>query len=438
MIGLLLVGATSALVALGWWRARRRHDRLLDQLTVRIHVNGIRGKSSVTRLLAAVLREGGYVTIAKTTGSAARIILPSGEELPIARRGAATINEQVDVMERFVTPDVEALVVECMAVNPTYQRYAQETIVRSDVTIITNVRADHQEVMGETLEEIADSLSVTIPAGGVLITAEDRVGLRDRLADNAARRGSAFRFADEDTVTDAEMAGFEYVEFRANVAIGFALAELLGVPRSVALRGMWKAVPDIGALRLSSFDIRGKDVLWVPLFAANDRESVVAILEMLRPQLAGRSTVGVLNNRPDRGRRAELFADMAARELQPFLDQVITFGAYEGLVTGQLVRNGYPSNRITNLGETVAPTLDVILDTVADLIPGERGALIGLVNIHTPQAEMLLRHLSGADGQHEEAELAMSREARRLPQSVRRHRYAKGRPSLRSPVLDDA
>ncbi|MEO7665183.1 MAG: poly-gamma-glutamate synthase PgsB, partial [Candidatus Limnocylindrales bacterium] len=385
-------------------------------------------------------REGGFITIAKTTGSAARVILPSGEELPIVRRGAATINEQVDIIERFVTPDVEALVVECMAVNPIYQRYAQETIVRSDVTIITNVRYDHQELMGETLEQIADSMSVTIPAGGVLITAEERPALRQRLAENAGRRGATVRFADADSVTDADMAGFEYVEFRANVAIGFELADLLGIEREVALRGMWKTVPDIGALRLSSFEIRGKDVLWVPLFAANDRESVVSILEMLKPQLSGRATIGVLNNRADRGRRAQLFAEMAAGELMPFLDHVITFGAFERLVTDQMVARGFPAARITNLGDSVEPTLDDILDTVARLLPGQRGALIGLVNIHTPQAEMLLHHVSGAapDADPEAAELAMSRESRRLPRAVRRHRSAVARTARPVPVLDDA
>ena len=174
-----------------YWRISIvRHQRRLDQLAVRVHVNGIRGKSSVTRLLAGVLREGGYSTLAKTTGSAARVIGTRGEEAPIKRRGAPTINEQVDIVREHVTPGVEALVIECMAVRPLYQEYSQEFIVRSDVTVITNVREDHQEEMGETLEEIADSMSVTIPRSGVLITAENRPHLQERLRRNAEGRGS--------------------------------------------------------------------------------------------------------------------------------------------------------------------------------------------------------------------------------------------------------
>jgi poly-gamma-glutamate synthase PgsB/CapB len=102
------------------------------------------------------------------------VIDRTGAESPIFRRGAATINEQIDIVGQWVNSEVRALVIECMAVKPLYQKYSQEYIVRSDITIITNVREDHQEEMGETLEQIADSLSTTIPRGGILITAEDR------------------------------------------------------------------------------------------------------------------------------------------------------------------------------------------------------------------------------------------------------------------------
>ena len=115
----LLWIVTITLIAI-WASSVRQHTKRLEQLDVRVHINGIRGKSTVTRLVAAVLREGGYVTVAKTTGSAARVIGPLGEESPIKRLGAATINEQIDIVKEHVTPGVEALVIECMAVRPIY------------------------------------------------------------------------------------------------------------------------------------------------------------------------------------------------------------------------------------------------------------------------------------------------------------------------------
>ena len=53
---------------------QRRHETNLDQIAIRVLVNGIRGKSSITRLCAGALRGGGLVTVAKTTGTAARFI----------------------------------------------------------------------------------------------------------------------------------------------------------------------------------------------------------------------------------------------------------------------------------------------------------------------------------------------------------------------------
>ncbi|MFP3354378.1 poly-gamma-glutamate synthase PgsB, partial [Pseudoalteromonas sp. SIMBA_153] len=58
---------------------------LVRKIPVRVHVNGTRGKTSVTRLIAAGLRSGGKRICAKTTGSAAAITDPDGREFPIYR-----------------------------------------------------------------------------------------------------------------------------------------------------------------------------------------------------------------------------------------------------------------------------------------------------------------------------------------------------------------
>ncbi len=434
-LGILVLIAVALLL---YWRiVISGHQRRLEQLAVRVHVNGIRGKSSVTRLVAGVLREGGYITVAKTTGSAARVIEARGEETAIKRRGAATINEQVDIVERYVTEDVEALVIECMAVRPLYQQYSQDFMVRSDITIITNVREDHQEEMGETLEEIADSMSVTIPRNGVLITGEDRTHLQDRLRRNAEERGSRLIYADPAQVLDEDLRGFDYLQFKENVAAALTVAKLLDIDRETALRGMWKAVPDVGVVRLVTYDVNDKKVLWVPLFAANDRESVILTFELLQSYFpTGATVIGILNNRLDRGRRAELFSEMVPNDLSNYLDQVVTFGAYEDTVTKRMVELGYASDRIHNLGETRQPTLEVILDTITGLIEGDTGVLVGMVNIHTHQAEMLLEHFAELRGGDHDEELEASRDPSRLPQGESRMRRAAGhRPSLRP---DDA
>ena len=71
------------------------HNLTLAQLPIRIHINGSRGKSSVTRLIAAGLRAGGLKTLAKTTGTAPRIIDENGKDKVIHRLRSASIGEQV-------------------------------------------------------------------------------------------------------------------------------------------------------------------------------------------------------------------------------------------------------------------------------------------------------------------------------------------------------
>jgi len=49
--------ADLSIFILYWLRRQATHERRLRQYKVRVHVNGIRGKSTVTRLIAGVLRK---------------------------------------------------------------------------------------------------------------------------------------------------------------------------------------------------------------------------------------------------------------------------------------------------------------------------------------------------------------------------------------------
>jgi poly-gamma-glutamate synthase PgsB/CapB len=126
------------------------HQRRAYSIPIRVHVNGTRGKSSVTRLIAAGLRAGNISTMAKTTGTLPRIIDMEGLEVPIIRPGRANIIEQVKVFRYFAKRKPQAVVVECMAVNPEYQWICEHKFVHSTVSVITNCRLDHVLEMGPT------------------------------------------------------------------------------------------------------------------------------------------------------------------------------------------------------------------------------------------------------------------------------------------------
>jgi poly-gamma-glutamate synthase PgsB/CapB len=312
----LAIGLAGILV---WLLAEyRRHRRRLRGIPVRIVVNGIRGKSSITRLVAGALRAE-MPTIAKTTGTAARFILPDGRENPVSRRfGMANIVEQLDVVARAAALHPRALVAECMAVTPDLQQLNQEKLIQATIVVISNVREDHLEEMGPTLDDVARSLARSMPIGGVCVTAEqERAPI---LRAEADRRGCTLVVVDPESVTDEEMAGFGWVTFKENVAVALAVAGLLRVPRADALAGMYRAAPDPGVLRVDRCEHGGRSFLAANLFAANDPESTLMNVELLQNsgQLPDALSM-VINCRPDRiernGQMGQIVAKIAPQRV---------------------------------------------------------------------------------------------------------------------------
>jgi poly-gamma-glutamate synthase PgsB/CapB len=279
---------------------QRNHRVNLRAIPARILVNGIRGKSSITRLCAGALRGGGQVVVGKTTGTAARFIYPDASEEPVYRKfGLANVIEQVAIVRRATAFHPDALVIECMAVTPALQEINETKLIQSTIGIICNVRADHLAEMGPTLEHVARSLSRSIPVGGVCVTAEKEH--IEVLREEARRRRCRLIEVNPESVTDHEMAGFGWITFKENVAIALAVAQLHGVRRRDALAGMWTAPPDPGVLRVQEILVGGRHLKLANVFAANDPESTLMNVRSLQRQRAiARPLHMIINCRPDR------------------------------------------------------------------------------------------------------------------------------------------
>ncbi|HEX4144869.1 MAG TPA: poly-gamma-glutamate synthase PgsB [Pirellulales bacterium] len=269
----ILIAVFALLATLGWIE-RRQHRRRLDRIRIRIHVNGTRGKSSVTRLIAAGLRGAGIVTCAKTTGALARLILPDGQEQPIVRGCRPNVLEQIGVVRAAARWGAEALVVECMALTPSLQWLCQWQLIRATHAVITNAREDHLDVMGPTRRDVAWALAGTIPPQGVVFTADSgHDDIFRYAADDRNSRLVIVSPADVAAVTAADLAGFAYAEHAENVALALAVCAQLGIDRATALRGMWLAAPDPGALAEWHWQAGEKEIWLVNGFAANDPQS---------------------------------------------------------------------------------------------------------------------------------------------------------------------
>ena len=293
------------------------HTFVLSQLPIRIHVNGARGKSSVTRLIAAGLREGGLKTMAKTTGSAPRIINEFGKDLIIHRLRSASIGEQVKLLRSFAKKKPDAVVIECMAVQPQYQWVAEQKMIQSTVNVITNVRPDHLDEMGSTMEEIALSLSNTIPYNGTLVTAERDV--LEPLERVAKSRNSNVNVVDANSISKDYMDKFPFLEHAENVALALQVCKDVGVAEDLALSGMLKTNPDPGALVIWDLNFEGRRHHFVNAFAANDPKSTLQIWNMLEHRFGDSSTCIFLNTRTDRRYRTNQLINLVCNEIQPDL-----------------------------------------------------------------------------------------------------------------------
>jgi poly-gamma-glutamate synthase PgsB/CapB len=348
MNGMVLILTIVSIVTIALVIEMVRHRAVVRRIPIRIHVNGTRGKSSVTRLIAAGLRAGGLRTYAKTTGSAARLIFPDGTEEPIKRNSSPNIRAQLGIMRRAARDRAQALVIECMAVRPDLQRVTEERIVRSTIGVITNIRPDHLEVMGPRLEDVAIALSSTTPRRGQLFSSEARFA--EFLQRVAERRGSSFHLTTPDShPAPREMEDFLYVEIPENVGLALDVCAAAGVPRETALRGMYEAIPDIGATTRIRFEREGKSINFLNVFAANDRESIVFLWRLLGLSQPNGQQLGVLvNNRGDRMRRAKDMAEIIGREM--LADWYIAAGEQAGVFVDMSVRAGVPRAKMVNMG----------------------------------------------------------------------------------------
>jgi len=328
-----------------------RHQKRIYSIPLRIHINGTRGKSSVTRLIGAGLRAGGVSTVTKVTGTFPRLILEDGTETYIHRKSSANIIEQLSIVKFAAHRKANALVMECMALQPQYQSITEKKMIHSNINVMTNVRMDHVDVMGHTLPEIAETMGRTIPKNEHLFTSEnDSPHLLQKIAD---KRKTEVHFINPNTVSPDEMKGFSYIEHTDNVALALAVCQQCKIDREIALQGMYKAVPDAGALRRFRVDAFQKELFFYNAFAANDPDSTFMVWKKIRDEIGFDGTrIVLLNTRQDRLDRAKQLAEMSARKLGGEIDYLMLIGQSTEVVEAMTVGYGLPKNKLINLGYT--------------------------------------------------------------------------------------
>lgn len=287
-------------------------EKARKKINIVIHVNGIRGKSTVSRLIDAGLRDGKKKVFTKVTGTEPKYIDIDNQEKDIKRIGKANIREQIRTIKKAAKCGADILVLECMAVKPELQKISEEKIVKADIGVITNVRYDHLDEMGESLEEIANSLCNTMPQDGIIVTGEEKK--LDIIKEKAKLKATKVLFMDG--LKDE----YKEIDFMENVAVALKVCECLGVEREVALKRMKKYKKDSGVLKEIKFlNSQGKKISFINLLAANDPDSSEKIIKSFESEeLWSRKKYLMVNNRRDRLSRLEQFVSFVEKHEKNF------------------------------------------------------------------------------------------------------------------------
>ncbi len=315
-------------------------SRKISKIGLRICVSGTRGKSSVTRLIAASLRESGMSVLAKTTGSKPGLIFPDGSEKEIMRWGRTSILEEKKVLKAAVKSRVQAVVLEMMSIHPESLKAESLRMLKPHLLVVTNVRLDHLDAIGETKGNIARCFASAIPKESTAFIPEEE--FYPEFRQRAEKTRAKMVLVPENELNDVAGPSIKTPvhEFEQNIRLAVAVSDFLGIDRNKAYRAAIGARPDFGGLKIWKLEEESSFRGWyfVSAFAANDPESTKELLDKLeaRGLFEKKKRIGLLNLRQDRGDRTRQWFH-ALKEKNTFIfDRLVLAGGHAAVLGNKL------------------------------------------------------------------------------------------------------
>jgi dihydrofolate synthase/folylpolyglutamate synthase len=286
-----------------------------------IHVVGTNGKSSTTRMIAAILEQHGVRTGAyvsphlghywerirvgqadiepRAFAAAVQRAARAAELVDHAARGADRVT-QFEVLTAAAYSELAAAGVEVAVVEAGLGgRYDATNVIPSKVQVLTSVGLEHTRWLGPTITDIAREKLAVVQPGGVLILGSRLHPDADAEARAVAERTGAriVRAGEDPGVPVGSLGAFQ----RRNFAVARAAAEAyLGAldPELVAAAGAEVRVP--GRLQVVDHDP-------LTLFdGAHNPDGIAALAESLPEIAGGRRTVAVVSILDDKDAAAML------------------------------------------------------------------------------------------------------------------------------------
>src|SRR5690554_4735356 len=269
------------------------YKKIRSKIKLVIHVNGTRGKSTVTRMIGAGLRNAGYKVFTKTTGTLPMYVDVNGEEKQIRRLGKASIREQLKILRIAAKQQADVLVIECMAVTPELQKISEEKMLQANYTVITNVLSDHLDVMGKDLDSIASAMANTIPSNGDLIVIDEEF---NHIFTPVCNKKNTNIWVAEKVEQENN-----FDTFIENVELSLEVAKRLEVDQKLFLEGLKNYPKDPGSYTQYQLD----GTTFYNGFSLNDPDSIIRVYNDIIKKVDPIDLTIVLNIRDDRHFRTE-------------------------------------------------------------------------------------------------------------------------------------
>jgi poly-gamma-glutamate synthase PgsB/CapB len=342
----------------------------VKKLKIRILVNGTRGKSSVTEYIAAGLRNVSGNTIAKITGVRPTIIYTDEKQELIKRKGPARVQEQTKIIRLAAKNSADVMVLECMSINPELQKL-ESRIFKPHVYVVTNIREDHREHMGKTIEEEVRSICSAIPRDSVIVSGEEKY-LKE-IQSFAESRNS--RVVLPKRYANLNFDGLPPGVFISNVTIAVTVCEIMGVDPDKSLASISDYISRKD-LSLQEINIPQRGVKFLNGFDVNDVPSAIAFLKYWlkiigeEPEL-----IIIFNTRADRPYRSLDFAKWLATLEN--VKYIILTGDHFHFTSRMLILNGFRAERIISWNKADIKNIKNSLIQIAS--SGE--IVVGMANI---------------------------------------------------------
>lgn len=362
-----------------------------EKIPHRILVTGSRGKSGTVRLLHAVLSEW-QPTYAKITGTVARELFPDGSEKETTRVGSTSSSEVPLSIRRAAKLGALVGVFECMAITPALIKMIQDSHVRADMVVIPTIRLDHLEEEGLSEFEIGKNIIDAIDGCKVIVSHIDQPALSAYLREYCEERG--IELVEIDPSADIpECAGHH----PTNVAVALAVADRLGVERSLALRGLAgvSLEPRSTEFARVAFD-DGSQMDVIDLGGANDPQSAWEAIKRIGFDHA--PVVPILVNRWERPLRSVSFFG-GFRGWAPLMGVAGTLRGWmiarESRFSANAGRPGDHSTEYFGLSFRLARNPKALMELIRSKIslPDNRVVVVILENTHNAQIDAFRRSL---------------------------------------------